>query len=129
MLLDAHSPAPPAVLTRHDSVFALVLLLAFALATSTFFALFALPALLAGILLSLVLHHASGESAEGGRMADRLTGINFAAIHVGGDTGGLIVVLGSVAILALGLPTLRWFLIGSVIMASAVAAIRIARRT
>jgi len=126
MLLTPDSPSSPARLTRHDSVFLLVLAMTLLLATSTFFAPFAMAAMLLGILLSVVLHRWTADPSSGFAVTDRLTPINFASIHVGGDAGGLIFVLGSVAILGLGLPTLRWFLIASVIAAAGLAAGRIA---
>lgn len=126
MLLTPDSPSPAPRLTRHDSVFLLVLALTLLLATSTFFGPFGLAAILAGALLSVALHRWTADSSSGFAVTDRLTPINFASVHVGGDAGGLIFVLGSIAILGLGLPTLRWFLIASVIVAVAVAAGRIA---
>jgi hypothetical protein len=129
MLLTSDTPTPATPLARRDSVFALVLLMTLLLATSTFFAAFALGALLAGLLLSVVLHRWDNHPADGSPVGDRLTGINIAAIHIGGDTGGLIFVLGSIAILALGLPLLRWFLVASVAVACAMAVVRITQRT
>jgi hypothetical protein len=125
MLLATDSPTPVARLTRHDSVFLLVLALTLLLATSSFFGPFALPALLVGALLSAALHRWTGDPSRGFAVTDPLTPINFASIHVGGDAGGLIFVLGSAVILGLGLPPLRWFLIASVIAAVALALVRI----
>jgi hypothetical protein len=39
--------------------------------------------------------------------------INFSSIPVGGDVGGLICVVGGLAILLIGLPSLRWFLVAA----------------
>ena len=125
MLLTPDTPSTTTRRTRHDSVFALVLVMTLLLATSTFFASFALAAIVAGLLLSVVLHQRVSGPADHAGISDRFGGINIAAIHVGGDTGGLIFVLGSVAILALGLPALRWFLIASVLVACMVATWRI----
>jgi len=127
MLLTSDTPTL-ATLARRDSAFALVLLMTLLLATSTFFAAFTLGALLTGLLLSVVLHRWDNHPADGSPVGGRLTGINIAAIHIGGDTGGLIFVLGSVAILALGLPILRWFLIASVAVAGVIAAVRVTWR-
>ena len=126
MLLTPDTPSPTARLARHDSVFLLVLAMTLLLATSSFFGPFAMAAMVAGVLLSVVLHRWTADPSSGFAVTDRLTPINFASVHVGGDAGGLIFVLGSVAILGLGLPTLRWFLIASVIMAVFVAVGRIA---
>jgi hypothetical protein len=125
MFLTPERLSPAARLARHDSVFLLVLAMTLLLATSTFFGPFAMPAILVGALLSFVLHRWTADPSSGFAVTDRLTPINFASVHVGGDAGGLIFVLGSVAILGMGLPTLRWFLIGSVIVAVAVAIARI----
>lgn len=129
MFLAPDYSGPAARLTRHDSVFVLVLLMALLLATATFFGPFAIAALLTGLLLSVILHRWAGDPSSGFATTDRLTPINIASVHVGGDAGGLIFVLGSIAILGLGLPTLRWFLIASIIVAVAVAAARIAWRS
>ena len=131
MLLTPDTRSPAARLARHDSVFVLVLALTLVLATSTFFGPFALAALFLGLLLAVVLHRWSGHPGGIVDTSDniRLVPINFSAVHVGGDAGGLIFVLGSLAILALGLPGLRWFLIASVVVAAAVAYAKIARAT
>src|SRR5690349_2457740 len=110
MLLTSDTPSTAAPLTRSDSVFVLVLTLA--LAASSFFTAFALAALVVGVLLSVVLHHyAVLDPNDQGTPAspDRLAGINIAAVRVGGDAGGLIFVVGSLAIVMLGLPSVRWF--------------------
>jgi hypothetical protein len=125
-MLLTESPSPAGRLTRHDSVFVLVLTMTLVLALSTFFGPFAIGAMLVGVLLSIVLHRWVADPSSGFAVTDRLTPINFASIHVGGDAGGLIFVLGSIAILGLGLPTLRWFLIASVIVSLAVAVARVA---
>jgi hypothetical protein len=127
MLLTENSS--PGRFSSHESVFVLMLLMTLILAAATFFAPFALSALAAGLLLSVALHRVvRAHAGDGAGPRDPLSGINFAAIHVGGDEGGLIFVLGSIAILALGLPILRWFLMGSLIAALVVAVVRIGRR-
>lgn len=126
MLLTTETSSPSARLTRHDSVFVLVLAMTLLLATSTFFGPFGIAAMLAGAALSIVLHRWTADPSGGFAFTDRLTPINCASVHVGGDAGGLIFVLGSVTILGLGLPAVRWFLIASVIVGIAVA---IARHT
>ena len=126
MVPTVDGPSCAARLTRPDSVFLLVLAMTLLLATSTFFGPFAMGAMLAGALLSLVIHRWTADPSGGFAVTDRLTPINFASVHVGGDAGGLIFVLGSVAILGLGLPMLRWFLIASVLVSIVVAASRIA---
>jgi hypothetical protein len=116
-------------LNRHENVFLLSLTLTLLTAITTVFGQFALASLFLGALLAIVLHRASLRHPDPAAsiIPDTTPTIDIAAIHVGGDAGGLIFVLGSVVILALGLPTLRWFLIASVIVAAALAAARIAR--
>ena len=129
MLLTPDTPSTASRLTRTDTVFVLVLTMALIVATSAFFASFTLAAIVAGALLSLALHRyevlRDGE-ADAPDSAKRLAGINIASIRVGGDAGGLIFVVGSVAIVMLGLPSVRWFLLASVLAAGALAAVRIA---
>ena len=130
MLLTPDIPPVPTtspLLTRSDSVFLLALTLALLLAASTFFTPFALAALVAGTLLSVALHRYAGLD-PGSPSPDRLVGINIASIRVGGDTGGLIFVLGSIAVVMLGLPSVRWFLLASVAAGVTVAVVRIAWR-
>jgi hypothetical protein len=133
MFLAPDFTSPAARVTRHDSVFVLVLAMTLLLAAATFFSAFALPALLVGLLFSVILHRWVGDPGGFVETSDklRLVPMNFSEVHVGADAGGLIFVLGSVAILALGIPTLRWFLIGSVILSGIVAGARVAwnRRT
>jgi len=108
-------------------VFVLLLTLSLVLAASSFFTPFALAALLAGAPLSVALHR-HADFGAGDSSPDRLAGINIASIHVGGDVGGLIFVLGSIAIVMLGLPSVRWFLIASIVAATVMAIARISWR-
>jgi hypothetical protein len=128
MLLHAESAPVPRV-HRPENVFLLALLLTLLTAITTAFGQFALASLFVGALLAIVLHRISLHHREPATSVtlDKMPTIDIAAIHVGGDAGGLIFVLGSVVILALGLPTLRWFLIASVLVASILAAARIVR--
>ena len=131
MLLTSDTPSTAPALTRSDSVFVLVLTLALVLAASSFFTAFALAALVVGVLLSVVLHHyAVLDPNDQGTPAspDRLAGINIAAVRVGGDAGGLIFVVGSLAIVMLGLPSVRWFLVASLGAAAVLAFARISWR-
>lgn len=48
--------------------------------------------------------------------------INLSAIPVAGDFGGLMFVVGSVAIVLLGFPDVRWFVLGSIAAGSIMAA-------
>jgi hypothetical protein len=49
-------------------------------------------------------------------------GINFSNMPVGGDLGGLIFAVGSVAAVVIGLPYLGWFFAGALAGGFAVAA-------
>jgi len=127
MLLRSDPVSSTTRLTRSDSAFVLLLTLSLVLAASSFFTPFALAALLAGVPLSVALHrHADFGASDSS--PDRLAGINIASIHVGGDVGGLIFVLGSIAIVMLGLPSVRWFLIASIAAATVLAIARISWR-
>jgi len=103
MLLTPDTPSTASPLTRNDTVFVLVLTMTLVLATSTFFASFTLAAIVAGALLSILLHHhvMLGDDSGVPAPSERLAGINIAAVRVGGDAGGLIFVVGSVAIVML----------------------------
>ena len=132
MLLTPDVPSSASRLTRSDSVFVLVLTLTLVLAASSFFVSFSLAALAFGVLLSVVLHrHADLHPGGPGLPTppDRPPVINIAAVRVGGDAGGLIFVLGSLAIVMLGLPSIRWFLIASLAAAAILAVARIAWTT
>ena len=132
MLLTPDVPSTASRLTRSDSVFVLVLMLTLVLAASSFFVSFSLAALAFGVLLSVVLHRHADLHPGGPGLStspDRPPGINIAAVHVGGDAGGLIFVLGSLAIVMLGLPSIRWFLIASLAAAAILAVARIAWTT
>ena len=48
--------------------------------------------------------------------------INLSAIPVAGDFGGLMFVVGSIVIVLLGFPDLRWFVLGSIVAGSVMAA-------
>ncbi len=129
MLLTPDSPSTASPLTRSDSVFVLVLTMTLVLATSTFFASFTLAAMVFGAGLSVLLHRYATLGYGGSGLpasSERLGGINIASVRVGGDAGGLIFVVGSIAIVMLGLPSVRWFLIASLVAAVTLAAIRIA---
>ena len=61
--------------------------------------------------------------AEIDPLAGRMGGqINLSSIPVAGDFGGLMFVVGSVAIVLLGFPDVRWFVLGSIAAGSAMAA-------
>ena len=124
MLLSHHVPAPAR--SWHDAVFAALLTVTLLVATSPFFWSFSLGALAVGLLTGVSLHrwYASRLPAAVAAATGSAAGpsFNIAAIQVGGDAGGLIFVLGSIVIFTLSLPGFRWFLLGSIAAACAVAA-------
>jgi hypothetical protein len=97
-----------------------------------FFSEFALLSVLAATLLSVAVriyhHHHPTHVVERRTIDRRLPQLNVSAIHIGGDAGGLIFTVGSLAIIILSVPTLRWFVIGSVACAAAIAAAVVAWR-
>lgn len=54
--------------------------------------------------------------------------INMSSIPVAGDMGGLFFVIGAVVIVLLGLPDVRWFVLGSVVAGAATAGVLFAWR-
>jgi hypothetical protein len=124
MLLSHHVPSPAR--SRHDAVFAALLTVTLLVATSPFFWSFSLGALAVGLLTGVSLHrwYASRVPAPAPAATGSAAGpsFNIAALQVGGDAGGLIFVLGSIVIFTLSVPGFRWFLLGSIAAACAVAA-------
>jgi hypothetical protein len=47
--------------------------------------------------------------------------INLSSIPVAGDFGGLLFVIGAIVTVLLGLPDIRWFVLGSVVFGGATA--------
>jgi hypothetical protein len=123
-------PGAPGLLplSRHEALFAGLLTSVLLVATAPFFGTFSLAALGVGALLAASLHRQYARSrsttAERPGGATGMPGFNVSAIQVAGDAGGLIFVVGSIAIFVLSLPGLRWFLVGSLVFACALAAVR-----
>ncbi|HEY1305795.1 MAG TPA: hypothetical protein VGF24_19710 [Vicinamibacterales bacterium] len=108
-----------------------LLLLVAALFTATwpFFAAFTIATLGAGLAAAVAMrswhwHHPSRVA-----LPDRLlrSEINVSSIPVRGDVGGLLFAIAAAAIL-LGLPPIRWFLVGSLMCAAVFAFALIAWR-
>jgi hypothetical protein len=94
---------------------------------------FAIAAVTGGLFLAIVMRvwhnrHPStlGDTASG---MSRRPEINFASIPVGGNAAGLIVAIGSVVIVFIGLPGLRWFLLIPIVAGSLLATTLFAWRT
>lgn len=116
-------------LLRPNGTALLTLVAALLLATWPFFGTFTIATLIVGILMSVTMGSWHREHPSTVAVPDRRvrSEINLASIPVGGDVGGLIFAAGSVVIL-LGLPQLRWFLLGSMACAAIFAAGLIAWR-
>ena len=123
--LGGHPDMPPP--RGSGGGFLLLLALLLLAATWPFFGAFATGALLAGVLMAALLRswhtrHPSAVARRERPQDARFPEINLSAIPVGGDVGGLIFTGGSIAILILGMPGLRWFLVGAMACAMVVAA-------
>jgi hypothetical protein len=105
----------------------LILLVTILFASSwPFFRWFTAFAVTGGVLLAVAMRwwHDRHPSVLAG--TDPVTGarrpeINLSAIPVGGNVGGLIFAVGSIVIVILGLPELRWFSLAAVVTGLLVA--------
>jgi hypothetical protein len=100
-------------------------------ATWPFFGTFTIATLITGLCMSIAMQlwheqHPATAFARGGTHALPAE-INLASIPVRDDAGGLFFAVGSVLIL-MGLPPLRWFLLGSIVCAVLAAFVMIAVR-
>jgi predicted branched-subunit amino acid permease len=107
----------------------LFLVVALVVATWPFFSTFTVATLIVGLFAAIVMRswhwqHPSTVALPDGPLRSE---INVSAIPVRDDAGGLLFALASMAIL-LGLPQLRWFLIGSLLCATLFAFALIAWR-
>ena len=112
-----HSLAPATPTRDANALLALTIVLI--LTTWSFFGRFALFVAPAGIATAVFLHwwylHHPAFLARG-PARERAPVINISAIHVGGDAAGLAFALGGVAIFAVGLPPIRWFVAASALL-------------
>ena len=69
------------------------------------------------------LEHPASERARASDGRGRVPGaeINLSAIPVAGDIGGLLFVIGAIVTVLLGLPDIRWFVLGSVVVGAVLA--------
>jgi hypothetical protein len=97
----------------------LILLTVVLFATSwPFFAWFMAVTVATGAGLAIALrrwHDRHPAAVANGDRLDKRPEINLSAIPVGGNVGGLIFAAGSVLIVILGLPELRWFLTAAIV--------------
>ena len=103
----------------------LLTLLAVALfaAIWSMFGWFVLAAVAGGLIMAIVLRrwntrHPSEFAPRSERPAAE---INLSSIPVAGDIGGLLFVISAIIIVLLGLPDIRWFVLGSVVVGAVLA--------
>jgi len=100
----------------------LLLVVALVVATWPFFGTFTVATLIVGLFAAAAMRSWHGQHPSTIALPDRplRSDINLSSIPVRDDAGGLLFALASMAIL-LGLPQLRWFMIGSLLCAAMVA--------
>jgi len=116
-------------LFRPNGAVLLILVAALAVATWPFFAPFTVATIIVGLFAAMAMRSWHWQHPSRVVLPDPplRSEINLSAIPVRDDAGGLLFALASMAIL-LGLPQLRWFLIGSLLCATVVAVALIAWR-
>jgi hypothetical protein len=116
---------PDSRATAADPLLSLLAVALFA-AIWSMFGWFVLAAVGGGVLMAVALRRwntrhptryppASGRAMPGAE-------INLSSIPVAGDFGGLLFVIGAIITVLLGLPDIRWFVLGSVVVGAALAA-------
>ena len=88
---------------------------------------FVVAVLASGVVAAIALRRWNTRHPSALAPADPLAGrpggqINLSSIPVAGDFGGLMFVVGSIAIVLLGFPDVRWFVLGSIAAGSVMAA-------
>ncbi len=113
----AGAPLTSLLLGRGGSSLALLALLLFA-AMWPIFRVFVAGAMVAGLALAVGLRAWNNQHPTAVARARQIYGkdpeINLSAIPVGGNIGGFFFVLASSVTVLLGLPELRWFVVGAV---------------
>ena len=94
--------------------------------TWPFFGWFMAYAVLGGILLAMTMRWWHNRHPSELAVADPQTGtrpeINFSRVPVAGNVGGLIFAVGSMVIVIVGLPEIRWFLLAALVSGVCAAA-------
>ena len=90
------------------------------------FGWFVLAAVAGGAVMAIALRrwntrHPSELAPRGGRGSMPGAEINLSSIPVAGDIGGLMFVIGAIVTVLLGLPDIRWFVLGSVVVGAVLA--------
>lgn len=120
-----HTRHPDARAGGADPLLSLLLVALFA-AIWSMFGWFVLAAVAGGAIMAVVLRrwntrHPSDLAPADGRGRVPGAEINLSAIPVAGDIGGLLFVIGAIVTVLLGLPDLRWFVLGSVVVGAVLA--------
>ena len=90
------------------------------------FGWFVLATVGGGVIMAIVLRrwntrHPSELAPANPRGSVPAAEINLSSIPVAGDFGGLLFVIGAIVTVLLGLPDIRWFVLGSVVVGAALA--------
>jgi hypothetical protein len=118
-----HSRHPDSRGGGGDPLLSLLAVTLFA-AVWSMFGWFVLAAVGGGVIMAIMLrrwntrHPSEFAPARGSAPAAE---INLSSIPVAGDFGGLLFVIGAIITVLLGLPDLRWFVLGSVIVGAVLA--------
>ena len=119
-----HTRHPDARSGGADPLLSLLVVALFA-AIWSMFGWFVVAAVAGGAIMAIVLRrwntrHPSDLAPAGGRPMPGAE-INLSSIPVAGDIGGLLFVVGAVVTVLLGLPDVRWFVVGSVVVGAVLA--------
>jgi hypothetical protein len=87
------------------------------------FGWFVLAAVGGGVIMAVVLRRWNTRHPSELAPTPRTPGaeINLSSIPVAGDIGGLLFVIGAIVTVLLGLPDIRWFVLGSVVVGAVLA--------
>jgi hypothetical protein len=121
-----HTHHPDARSSGADPLLSLLMVALFA-AIWSMFGWFVLATVAGGAIMAIVLRrwntrHPSDLAPANGRGSLPAAEINLSSIPVAGDIGGLMFVIGAIVTVLLGLPDIRWFVLGSVVVGAVLAA-------
>jgi hypothetical protein len=87
------------------------------------FGWFVLAAVAGGVIMAIALRRWNTRHPSELAPSSRTPGaeINLSSIPVAGDFGGLLFVIGAIVTVLLGLPDIRWFVLGSVVVGAVLA--------
>jgi hypothetical protein len=120
-----HTRHPDARSGGADPLLSLLVVALFA-AIWSMFGWFVLAAVAGGAIMAIALRrwntrHPSDLAPAGGRGSMPGAEINLSSIPVAGDLAGLMFVISAIATVLLGLPDIRWFVLGSVVVGAVLA--------